>query len=102
MSQFLSKIIIVLLTLLGIAILIGEIFNFHIYFPLNLAENKEIPYHRMQSIRLSLILCFYYLVLYVFWQGKWGTRASGPLRHYTLKKSRGSSENLKMRSNHSI
>ena len=71
MSHFLSKIIIVLLTLLGIAILIGELFNFHIYFPLNLAENKEIPYHRMQSIRLSLILTFIYFGFrYIFFQSQ--------------------------------
>ena len=69
MSQLLSKIIITLLTLLGIAILVGEIFNLHIYFPLNLAENNEIPYHRMQSIRLSLIVTFVYFgVRYIFWQ----------------------------------
>ena len=69
MSQLLSKIIITLLTLLGIAILVGEIFNLHIYFPLNVAENNEIPYHRMQSIRLSLIVTFVYFgVRYIFWQ----------------------------------
>ena len=69
MSHFLSKIIIVLLTLLGFAVLVGEIFNLHIYFPLNLAENNEIPYHRMQSIRLSLIVTFVYFgVRYIFWQ----------------------------------
>ena len=69
MSQLLSKIIIILLTLLGIAIILGELFNFHIYFPLNLAENNEIPYHRMQSIRLSLILTFVYFgVRYIFFQ----------------------------------
>ena len=69
MSQLLSKIIITLLTLLGIAILVGEIFNLHIYFPLNVAENNEIPYHGMQSIRLSLIVTFVYFgVRYVFWQ----------------------------------
>ena len=69
MSQLLSKIIITLLTLLGIAILVGEIFNLHIYFPLNLAENNEIPYHRMQSIRLSLIVTFVYFgIRYIFWQ----------------------------------
>ena len=69
MSQLLSKIIITLLTLLGIAILVGEIFNLHIYFHLNLAENNEIPYHRMQSIRLSLIVTFVYFgVRYIFWQ----------------------------------
>ena len=56
---------------------------------------------RNYSDRIStsvVILCFSYLVLYVFWQGKWGTRASGPLRHYILKKSRGLSENPKMSS----
>ena len=69
MSQLLSKILITLLTLLGIAILVGEIFNLHIYFPLNLAENNEIPYHRMQSIRLSLIVTFVYFgIRYIFWQ----------------------------------
>ena len=69
MSQLLSKIIITLLTLLGIAILVGEIFNLHIYFPVNLAEDNEIPYHRMQSIRLSLIVTFVYFgVRYIFWQ----------------------------------
>ena len=69
MSQFLSKIIIILLTLLGITVLIGELFNLHIYFPLNLAENNEIPYTRMQSIRLSLIVTFVYFgIRYIFWQ----------------------------------
>ena len=69
MSQLLSKILITLLTLLGIAILVGEIFNLHIYFPLNLAENNEIPYHRMQSIRLSTIVAFVYFgIRYIFWQ----------------------------------
>lgn len=69
MSHFLSKIIIIMLTLLGIAILIGEIFNFHIYFPINLAEKSEIPYHRMQSIRLSLILTFIYFgIRYIFFR----------------------------------
>ena len=69
MSRFLSKIIILLLTLLGSAVLIGELFNLHIYFPLNIAENEKIPYHRMQSIRLSLILTFIYFgIRYIFFQ----------------------------------
>ena len=69
MSQFLSKIIIILLTLLGITVLIGELFNIHIYFPLNFSENNEIPYNRMQSIRLSLIVTFVYFgIRYIFWQ----------------------------------
>ena len=69
MSHLLSKIIIILLTLLGIAILTGEFFNLHIYFPLNIVENEKIPYHRMQSIRLSLILTFIYFgIRYIFFQ----------------------------------
>ena len=69
MSHLLSKIIITLLTLIGIVILVGELFNLHIYFPLNLAENNEIPYHRMQSVRLSAIVTFIYFGLrYIFWK----------------------------------
>ncbi len=69
MRQLLSKVIIIILTLLGITILVGELFNLHIYFPFNLAENNEIPYHRMQSIRLSLIVTFIYFgVRYIFFQ----------------------------------
>ena len=69
MSHLLSKIIITLLTLLGCSVLIGEFFNLHIYFPLNVADNEKIPYHRMQSIRLSLILTFIYFgIRYIFFQ----------------------------------
>jgi len=69
MSQVLSKIIIIALTLLGIAILAGELIDIHIYFPLNLAEKKEIPYHRIQSVRLSVILTLIYFgYRYIFMQ----------------------------------
>jgi len=69
MSQIFSKIIIILLTLLGLVVLLGEIINIHIYFPLNIAETEEIPYHRMQSVRLSLIVTFVYFgYRYIFKQ----------------------------------
>lgn len=69
MSQIFSKIIVIALTLLGVIVLLGELIDIHIYFPLNLAEKKEIPYHRMQSVRLSLILTFIYFGFrYVFMQ----------------------------------
>ena len=69
MSQLLSKVIIILLTLFGITVLIGELLNIHIYFPLNFSENAEIPYHRMQSVRLSVFATFIYFgVRYIFWQ----------------------------------
>ena len=68
MSHFLSKILIVLLTAVGIVILAGEIINVHIYFPLNISENNQIPYHRMQSVRLATIICFIYFgIRYLVW-----------------------------------
>ena len=69
MSQFLSKVLVIMLTLVGIAILIGELVNVHIYFPLNVSENDEVPYHRMQSVRLSAVISFVYFgVRYLFWR----------------------------------
>ena len=68
MSQFFSKVLIILLTLLGIVILVGEIVNVHIYFPLTISENEQIPYHRMQSVRLAAIICFVYFgIRYLIW-----------------------------------
>ena len=68
MSHILSKILICILTLIGIIILLGEIVNVHIYFPLTISENEKIPYHRMQSVRLSIIISFVYFgIRYLIW-----------------------------------
>ena len=68
MRHILSKILIVILTLIGIIILCGEMINVHIYFPLTISENNEIPYHRLQSVRLSLIITFIYFgIRYLIW-----------------------------------
>ena len=68
MSHFLSIILIVVLTLIGIIILLAEIINVHIYFPLSISEDEQIPYHRMQSVRLSLIITFIYFgIRYMIW-----------------------------------
>ena len=68
MRHFLSKILIVVLTLIGIIILFGEIISVHIYFPLSISEDEQIPYHRMQSVRLSLIITFIYFgIRYMIW-----------------------------------
>ena len=68
MSHFLSKILIIFLTIIGVVILVGEIINVHIYFPLTISENEKIPYHRMQSVRLSLIITFIYFgIRYMIW-----------------------------------
>ena len=69
MRHFFTKILIVFLTIIGIVILLGEIINVHIYFPLSVSENDKIPYHRMQSVRLSVIICFVYFgIRYLFWR----------------------------------
>ena len=61
--------IILILVLFGIVILAGEIINVHIYFPINISENEQIPYHRMQSVRLATIISFVYFgVRYLFWK----------------------------------
>ena len=68
MRYTLSKILIVVLTIIGIIILGAEIINVHIYFPLTIIENEKIPYHRMQSVRLATIICFVYFgIRYLFW-----------------------------------
>ena len=69
MSQLFSKVLVILLTLVGIVILLGELINIHIYFPLTVSEDNKIPYHRMQSVRLATIICFVYFgVRYLFWK----------------------------------
>ena len=68
MRHILSKIIIVFLTLIGIIILAGEIINIHIYFPLKVSESEKIPYHRLQSVRLAVIISFVYFgIRYLVW-----------------------------------
>ena len=68
MRHLLSKILIVVLTIIGVVILVGEIINVHIYFPLTISENEQIPYHRMQSVRLAAIICFVYFgIRYLVW-----------------------------------
>lgn len=68
MRHILSKLIIVFLTLIGIIILVGEIINVHIYFPLSITENGQIPYHRLQAVRLAVIISFVYFgIRYLVW-----------------------------------
>ena len=68
MRHIISKILIVILTSVGIVIIGGEIINVHIYFPLQISEDKQIPYHRMQSVRLAVIISFVYFgIRYLIW-----------------------------------
>ena len=69
MTRILSKIIVAVFCLFAIFITIAELFGVTIYFPFNFVERQEIPYHRIQSIRLSVFLTFIYFgIRYLFFQ----------------------------------
>ena len=69
MAKLISKIIIGLLSLLAAIFIFAEIIGYTIYFPFNFAEREEIPYHRSQSIRLSVFLTFIYFGFrYIYFQ----------------------------------
>ena len=69
MTTVLSKIIVALLSLWAIFIIISEIMGITVYFPFNFVEREEIPYHRVNSVRLSVFLTFIYFgIRYLFMQ----------------------------------
>ena len=71
MARKLAKIIIGLLGLWALASVIAEIMGVTIYFPLNVVERQEIPYHRVASVRLSVFLTFaYFGFRYLFFQSE--------------------------------
>ena len=71
MAKNLSKIIVAVLTLWAIFILISEIMGITVYFPFNFVEREEIPYHRINSVRLSVFLTFIYFGFrYLFFQSE--------------------------------
>ena len=71
MARILSKIIVAMLALLAAFIVISEIAGVTVFFPFNFVETVEIPYHRMQAVRLSVFLTFIYFgVLYIFMQSE--------------------------------
>ena len=71
MARTLAKIIIGLLSLWALASVIAEIMGVTIFFPLNIVERQEIPYHRVASVRLSVFLTFaYFGVRYLFFQSE--------------------------------
>ena len=69
MAKILSKIIVTILSLWAVFIIISEIMGFTVYFPFNFVDREEIPYHRINSVRLSVFLTFIYFgVRYIFLQ----------------------------------
>ena len=71
MARKLAKIIIGLLSLWALASVIAEIMGVTIYFPFNVVEKLEIPYHRVASVRLSVFLTFaYFGFRFLFFQSE--------------------------------
>ena len=71
MVKTLAKIIVGMLSLWAIFSFIAELMGVTIYFPFNIVEKQEIPYHRISSIRLSVILTFsYFGFRYLFLQSE--------------------------------
>ena len=71
MAKILSKIIVTILSLWAVFIIISEIMGFTVYFPFNFVDREEIPYHRINSVRLSVFLTFIYFgVRYIFMQSE--------------------------------
>ena len=71
MARTLAKIIIGILSLWALVSVIAEIIGITIFFPFNVVERQEIPYHRLASVRLSVFLTFAYFGLrYLFFQSE--------------------------------
>ena len=66
MLRIISKILVLVLTLFAIFLGICAFLGIQIYFPFNVAEGQEIPYYRMQSVRVAVFITFtYYGYLYL-------------------------------------
>ena len=71
MAKTLSKIVVSLLSLWAISSVIAELIGVTVYFPFNIIERQEIPYHRIGSVRLSVLLTFaYFGFRYIFFQSE--------------------------------
>ena len=71
MTKILSKIIVLILSLWAVFIIVSELMGFTVYFPFNFVEREEIPYHRINSVRLSVFLTFiYFSIRYLFFQSE--------------------------------
>ncbi len=66
MLRITGKFLVFILSIFAILLGICAVLGIQIYFPFNLAEGEEIPYHRMQSIRVAVFITFtFYGALYL-------------------------------------
>jgi len=70
MIRKLAKALIALVVIWLIVAVVVEIFGITIYFPFNISSDNEIPYHRWQSVRLSVFMQLaYFGIRYLVWGG---------------------------------
>ena len=54
----LSTVLVLALTLWATYAIVAALIGFNLYFPFSVATGEDIPYHRWQSVRLSLFATF--------------------------------------------
>ena len=66
MLRLIGKLLVLVLSIFSIFLGICAVLGIQTYFPFNVAEGEEIPYHRMQSIRVAVFITFtFYGALYL-------------------------------------
>tara|TARA_B100000902_G_scaffold268092_1_gene254145 strand:- start:57 stop:449 length:393 start_codon:yes stop_codon:yes gene_type:complete len=66
MLRIIGKLLVLTLSIFATFLGICAVIGIQIYFPFNIAEGEEIPYHRMQSIRVAVFITFaFYSALYL-------------------------------------
>ena len=66
MLRIIGKVLVLTLSIFAVFLGVCAFFGIQIYFPFNVAEGEEIPYHRMQSIRVAVFITFtFYGALYL-------------------------------------
>ncbi len=66
MLRFISKTLVLVLALWAILLGICAVLGIQIYFPFTIAEENEIPYFRMQAVRIAVFMTFvYYAYMYL-------------------------------------
>jgi|TARA_B110000114_G_C14908983_1_gene323782 hypothetical protein len=67
--KILSKILVALIGIWTLTTSCFEIIGITIHFPFTISPGIEIPYHRLQSLRISIFLTFtYFAMKYIFWE----------------------------------
>ena len=56
MLRIIGKLLVLILSFFSIFLGICAVLGIQVYFPFNIAEGEEIPYHRMQSIRVAVFI----------------------------------------------